>query len=288
MSESRGGQVPVHTGDLGASDRPLRYPSGLVVTGSVGPGVRLEAGGDVYVRGDARGSSISSAGGRVAITGAVLDTQLHAASDILCGRLHHADLCAGRDIHLLAEARQSTLQASGNLHVKLSMEYSLQAVQVEIGGGVVLDLQTPAPGAPIAGDRQHQRVSTDLEGMVACHGAPPFQFQPCMIDDLSGGGLRCTLAPGASLGALSMGMLLQVKLGLPGEPGQIVAIARLVRIIESQSYGLSFLTLAEHDRQRLKTYCLQRLLTATQRKLALRHNRTSDLQQESLLQRRAV
>jgi hypothetical protein len=285
VSEGQGASVQVHKGDLVAAGGPLRYRSGLLVTGSVGDGVIVEAGGDVYVKGNARGASIHSLGGRVAVTGTVVDTTLQAAGDILCGHLHKTSLSAGRDIHLLAEARQSVLRAGGNLHVKLSVEYSLQEALVEIGGGIVLDLQAPSSGVPTANERQHVRVSTDLEGAVSLHGQPPFQFVPCLIADLSGGGARCTLLGAAPLSAVKKGALVQLKFCLPGEEGQILAIARVARLVESDSWGLSFVAVADRDRQRLKTYCLQHVLTGTQRKLDLRHNRTSDLQHTNLLRR---
>lgn len=284
VSESRQASIQVYKGDLVHTGQPLHWPSGLLVTGSVGDGVRLDAQGDVYIRGHVHGSSISSAGGRVAVT----DTTLSALTDILCGPLDHATLQAGGDIHLLAEARHSALQAAGNLHVKLSMEYSLQRVQTQIGGGLVLNLQMPPPSPATAGERQHVRAPARLEGAIALHGAPPFRFQPCVIEDFSAGGLRCTVPDGALYGVTAAGTLVQIKFQLPGEQSQILAIARVARMLEGGSVGLAFLSMAEHDGQRLKAYCLQLILTGKHRKLDLRHNRTSDLQQESLFRRRST
>lgn len=289
MSTATGGQaaIYVHNGDLIAGEQPYTVPTGLLVTGSLQPGACLKADGDVYVRGDVYEASIMSKNGRIAVQGQVIGSEQHrgvlcAESDIVCGGALHADLVAGHDIRLLSTARQSMLQAAGNLHLQHSLEHSLIDVRVRLGGGVVGAVYAPDQRMRHNQQRQHVRVAVALPAAIATQDGAPPRFRPCIVQDLSAGGARCLLS-GQSASEQARGDIVQLKLELPDSQDQVVIIAHVVRVIAPGLIGLAFLHLTHYDRQRVKLFCLQNVLERTQQaKLGLQSDRKASEPAERL------
>lgn len=273
----------IYEGDLTEQDGPVVSQTGLFVRGSVRGG-RIAARDDVYIQGDVQEARIESESGGITVEGSVLGSErrrcaLRAPLDIHCGNLLHADVEAGGDVRLLAEARYSTLRAAHNLYLRHSMEKSLLETQVHIGGGVLPALDDPAQLVALPAERQHFRVPTALPAAIALHGLPPLRFQPCTITDLSTSGARCRLSAGdmhagnVHASEMHAGTIVQLKVALPGSEEPMLAVARLSRRVAPDLMGLAFLQMARRDQQRLTEYCLRLLMERKQAKLARREDR---------------
>jgi hypothetical protein len=77
------------------------------------------------------------------------------------------------------------------------------------------------------------------------------------VEELSPSGARCRLRDRLPQGDPRWGAPLQLKFTLPDSQYQVVIIARLVRVIEPDVYGISFAQTTERDSTRLTEFCLQ-------------------------------
>jgi hypothetical protein len=82
-------------GDLDMAIGNLRYHGEVKIYGGVKPGFRIEAGGNVWIQGQAEQAEISSAKGRIEILGAVIGGKLQAGTDIKLPFAHDAELRCG-------------------------------------------------------------------------------------------------------------------------------------------------------------------------------------------------
>lgn len=263
----------VHEGDLGVAHGPLIAPGAVFVIGNVLPGAEVRAGGDVYVQGDvSEARVISGKGGNIAITGSVSGaegrvSELRADGEISCGTAIHAALRAGSHIRLQSEARHSTLRTGGNIYLSRSIERGLYNVQLEVAGALIPALDAPQPFVSMPSDRQHVRVSTRLRAALALHGASSLLFQPCTVIDLSAGGARCRLSSPWASGGQEMGAIVQLKLALSDGEDEVLAIARVSRVIAPTVIAVTFLQMTQRDHDRLTAYCLQLLPSGPHGKL---------------------
>jgi uncharacterized protein (DUF342 family) len=90
------GQVFEVRGDLDMAIGNLRYLGDIKVYGGIKPGFHIEAGGNVWVQGQAEQAEISSSRGKVEIQGAVIGGSIQAATDIKIPFAHDAHFhCQG-------------------------------------------------------------------------------------------------------------------------------------------------------------------------------------------------
>lgn len=83
-------------GDLDMAVGNLRYHGEVKIFGGVKPGFQIEAGGNVWIQGQAEAAEISSAKGKIEIMGAVIGGKLQAGTDIKIPFAHDAELrCQG-------------------------------------------------------------------------------------------------------------------------------------------------------------------------------------------------
>jgi uncharacterized protein (DUF342 family) len=90
------GRVFEIRGDLDLATGNMRYHGDIKIYGGVKPGFHIEAGGDVWIQGQAEQAEISSAKGKIEVLGAVIGGKLHAATSIKIPFAHDSELhCQG-------------------------------------------------------------------------------------------------------------------------------------------------------------------------------------------------
>lgn len=269
----------VHQGDVVAGALPYISSTGLLVTGSVCIGARIKADGDVFIRGSVDEAAVMSTSGRIAVAGQVTGTILHrsvlyAGSDVTCGSLLHAEVQAGGDIRLLAVARHAMLRANGDLYLPHSLEQSLlDDVRMNIDGSLVLGATGSPRYTSRTTERQHVRATVRLAAELAYQGAPPLRFHAGTVDDISAGGVRFRFSDKQAVAEATLDTLVQLKIELPDKEERVHLIARVVRAPEGSVTGLQFLQVSDHDRRRLKAFCLQLVLDHRQAKIGARGDR---------------
>jgi uncharacterized protein len=83
-------------GDLDMGVGNLRYHGEVKIYGGVKPGFQIEAGGNVWIQGQAEQAEITSSKGKIEILGAVIGGKLQAGTDIKLPFAHDAELrCQG-------------------------------------------------------------------------------------------------------------------------------------------------------------------------------------------------
>jgi hypothetical protein len=259
----------VHDGDLLAAHGPFSVPYALTVRGSVCEGAVVSAGGDIHISGDVDGARVTSARGSITVAGSISGTpaqrsRLEAHADIHCKAAVHADVAAGRDIHLATTAHRCALRAGANIYLRQSLEEGLREVSLSVGGGVLPRLDPPqlVAMAPTM-ERQYVRVSTWLPATLALHGMPPLTFHPATVEDLSAGGARCRLTPEL---IPDEGAIIQLKFALPEGAEQVLAIARVVRRAGRETIGVAFLQMRERDQAQLREVCMRMSRLASERR----------------------
>jgi hypothetical protein len=268
--------VHLHKGDVPAGTTLVLRRLPVFVMGSVLGNARLEADSEVYIRGDVIEAHVFSHQSSIIVQGSVVGSSdspcwLQAGGSISCGATRHALLMAGTDVRLLAQARQSTLRAKGNVYLPRSMQESLEEVELHVDGGLLPILDPETLVTDIPRERQHVRVSSQLRASLAMHSISTLIFRPCALLDLSVSGARCALQ--ARDVDPQPGSIVQLKILLPGCRDQVFSIGRIARRTTGGIVAISFLQMTQRDQDRLITYCLQLVLKRPNRQLAGRERR---------------
>lgn len=130
--------------DLSAGDGLVRTPDRLVVHGSVGPGVRIEAGGDVFIHGSVQDATVKSTGGGIYIDRDAYGkrTSLQAFGDVYAGSLHEVTVDCLGSVVVRDTVCQSRVNAKGFVEVK-DGDGVIESSYVETG----LEISTRSIGA---------------------------------------------------------------------------------------------------------------------------------------------
>jgi hypothetical protein len=268
--------MTVHEGDVQAGASIVAVRGSLFITGSVGESACVEATEDICIQGQVREASVVSQNGNIAVMGSVTGTTrqpaaLEAGGDITCGPLRHGRVVAGGDLHLLAEAWQSTLHMGGNLFLDHLVEQCLRDVVLQVEGGIFPRMQYYAVPTTEATERQHVRVTISEQAWIALHTAPPLQFLPCTILDLSANGARIKLeAPNAEY---VPGTLVQFKFKLPSTTDQTLSVARVARRVSPDVVSVTFLQITQRDQNYLTAFLMRMHMSRPGMQAALRDRR---------------
>jgi hypothetical protein len=262
-------------GDVAAGTTQIAETVPIYVRGSVLEGALVAALGDVFVEGNVMEAHLLSSTARVTVAGTIGGTRqragvVRAAGDVLFDQARLARIRAGRNMHVLTRAWQSSLHARGDLYLRGTLEDCLQEVVLEIGGGVFPGLSAPLPEG--GQDRESLRVGCMLKAELAAFGAPPLAFCVATVIDLSGGGARIAVS-GPPATDLDAGTMVEVKFLLPQSPGQVVAIGPIARLIPGGSVGMVFQQLTARDRERITLYCQQETMKRSSPSAAARDHR---------------
>jgi hypothetical protein len=253
----------VHEGTVPAGDLSIRVDTPVFITGSVEPGACVEAEGDVYIQGSVREAEVVSRSGGITVMGNVAGAPgrhsvLRAAGEVACRSVRYGTIKTSGDLHLHAEAWQSTLTVGGNLYLEGRFEHLLLDVALEVEGGIFPRMEAETLSAAVNGERQHVRVATSLRAQLALHATPPLRFESCTLVELSGSGARCRL-PNTAQDPLP-GTIVQLKFSLPNSRNEIQGIARVARLLGPGLITVEFVQMSRRDQNLLSTYCLRLLL----------------------------
>jgi Flagellar Assembly Protein A/PilZ domain len=253
----------VHTGDISAGVTVKSDTLPVYIRGSVLEGATIEAREAVFVDGDVVEAQITSVTSSVIIAGKVGGTRqrkclLRAAGAVSFDQARLSEVHAGKDIHVIGQAWQCDLHATGNLHLSGTLQDTLQDVRLRIGSGVLplIEREQFAPSSTHL--RQSVRVACTLPASLAVHDGTPLLFHPCNLMDLSVGGARCTLRDARA--KPQSGAIVQLKLLFPGSPDHFLAIACVVRTKTPAVVGMRFVQLTQRDQSRLRVYVQQLIL----------------------------
>ena len=258
--------VPMHQhhGDLTAAHGPLRSALRVLVTGSVCAGAVIETDGDIHIQGDAHCAEVTSRAGSIIVAGSVSGTAARpsiicAGKNVSCHTIRYAQVQAAGDLHLGESAWSSKLSIVGDLYLPSTLAACLLDVELMIGGAVIPAPETLLSFPPPPAERQHLRAGLTIGALLALHDTPPLTFQSGFIEDISVGGLRFRAADAGAMPA-TPGAVMQVKFTPPDGLGQIVAVARLIRVIAPGVMGLNFMQMTQRDRDRLSKICRHLIL----------------------------
>lgn len=249
----------LHEGDVTEADSVLRCPTDLLIRGSV-HSARIEVSGSVRIDGSVYDSHIVCTGD-VSVAGAVIGSSqqpctIQAGGDLLCDRCTYTTLSTGGDLYLSGEARRSTLQVEGHLHLAQSIDRVLLHVRLHLKGGLIL----PTPGVrmhTVPTERQYFRVPANITAELALHQAPLSAFRKCIVADISAGGVRCRLVDSRHEPLPPLHSVVQLKVPLPGYTDRIVTIGRVTREIGREIIAIGFEQITDRDRERLLEFCKQ-------------------------------
>jgi flagellar assembly FapA-like protein/PilZ domain-containing protein len=254
----------VHEGSVPADDLSIRVDTPVFITGSVEAGACVEAEGDVYIEGAVREAEVVSRSGGITVMGNVAGTVgrpsiLRAAGEVDCRSVRHGTITTAGNLRLHAEAWQSTLAVGGDLYIDGQVESMLLDVLLDVAGGIFPRIEARNEAVPVSEDRQHIRVATSLQALLALHGTPPLRFNPCTLVEISGAGARCRLQESDQDPLPDT--IIQIKFALPNSRGQIQSIGRVVRLLSPGLISLEFLQMSRRDQGLLSAYCLRLLLS---------------------------
>jgi hypothetical protein len=268
--------MSVHDGDVQAGAYVVSARSSLFITGSVGESANVEATEDIYIQGHVREASVVSRSGNITVIGSVTGSPqqaatLEAGGDITCGPIRHGRAVAGGDVHLLAEAWQSSLHMGGNLFLDQLVEQCLRDVVLQVEGGIFPRMQYSGSTASEATERQHVRVAISEQAWIALHTAPPLQFHGCTVLDLSANGARLKLLSPQS--EYMPGTLVQFKFKLPSTAEQTLSVARVCRRVAPGVISVNFLQITQRDQNHLTTFLMRMHMSRPGMQAALRDRR---------------
>lgn len=103
-------------------------------------------------------------------------------------------------------------------------------------------------------ERQYPRVRADFPAEVGFDDAVGLAH-PCVIEDLSMGGVRCRLTRLLPGGDPAPGAGVSLRFTLPGGATPITTIGRVARRADAGVLSIAFLQIAEHDRDAIDAYC---------------------------------
>jgi len=103
-------------------------------------------------------------------------------------------------------------------------------------------------------ERQYPRVRTEFPAEIGFDAAVA-SVHPCVIEDLSIGGVRCRLIRLLPDGDPALGAGVHLRFTLPGGATPITAIGRVARRADAGVLSIAFLQIAEHDRDAIDAYC---------------------------------
>ncbi|MCF7801459.1 MAG: FapA family protein [Candidatus Marinimicrobia bacterium] len=107
------GDVDFHTGNI-------RFNGSIQINGDVKSGFRVEATGDIHIKGSVDAATIYSSEGDIVITQGVLGKQrakLLAEGSIYCGFIQDASVVARRDVTVQGYVINSQISAGGKVHL---------------------------------------------------------------------------------------------------------------------------------------------------------------------------
>jgi len=107
-------------------------------------------------------------------------------------------------------------------------------------------------------ERQHPRVRTNFPAEIGFDDAVA-PAHPCVIEDLSMGGARCRLTRPLLGGDPAVGSAVSLRFTLPGGATPITTIGRVARRADAGVLSITFLQIAEHDRDTIDAYCQRAL-----------------------------
>jgi uncharacterized protein (DUF342 family) len=170
------GKVFEVKGDLDLSVGNIKYHGPVQIGGNVPAGFRINAGGDVVIRGTAEGSDIRSTGGSVQIQGGVFGGRIEAAGDIAVAFAHEATLLAGGDLQggkylQHCNARCTNLKfANGGMFVGgqalASREIECDVLGTEAGSATIVQLSDPEEEEARS---DLERVATEEKRLAPLH-----------------------------------------------------------------------------------------------------------------------
>jgi uncharacterized protein (DUF342 family) len=109
--------IDVHEGDVDSTFGDIEIFGSLEITGSIRPGITVKVEGDLIVRGNARGASLTVGGNLVVLRGIKmgLDAKLEVDGEVALGFIRDSNLVCGQNITIQIAAISSFVQAKGNI-----------------------------------------------------------------------------------------------------------------------------------------------------------------------------
>jgi hypothetical protein len=238
----------------------------IFICGSVLDGGRIESAGEIHVQGDVVESDLRSRGGTVTVLGTAIGSAqrscvIQAKEDARLSHVRLARVVAGADVHVGITAWQCSIEAGGNLYLSQQLAKALQDVRLSVAGAVFPLIEPRSRSDEIIHERQHVRAACSIDAAITVHDpAAGLTFQPCIIVDISAGGVRCRFG-GRGSNHPVRGALLQIKTMLPDDTGPLIALGRIVWVYKNETFGLSFVQLTQRDQDRLIAVCYREMQT---------------------------